>query len=178
MTQKICNYYIAVKKSPKTVIFKVEYDRFNLRVISHNRQKYDSSVAHYCGLCSGILISDTKTYCFHCQIGYELESLKDNWLNAPVLPAILIDYLRNNLIIKFNNKNLLKTRNKEDYRRVYIDLKSTAIEEINDKNLKKMFNELNIIFHSGQFNDIDLRKQNNQYRFTLDFYNNNNCLNH
>ena len=126
----------------------------------------------YCGICSGILIKNAqgKVTCLHCQMTYETPpSVIVPTHRSPILPSQVINYLRKNNHVTFDQTLLMKTLKKENYRRLYDHWNSTGKHSY-DSELTDLVNQLKQILSSGQFTDHSLKRLHEKYGKTLVFY--------
>ena len=147
-------------------------------------------VALYCSQCSGIcfkLESSQIMQCFHCQHKYQIPSnsesliqsqkknLQDNiFCLMPPLPKYIINCVRQQNLLDFNQANLLKTLAKENYRRLYEFLTRTIKDSGVPHSLIDFVYEFAQIVNARHFSDGELKILNNKYamllKFSLDAY--------
>jgi len=190
MTTQISQYAIVVNSSPQPLTVMLSFNLTNKTVIEHETKSPDAIPrSYYCGFCSGLLITNGAglPQCLHCQtlypdlglviISQTLPSIsflekscgkKEAESFPPILPPLVINYLRQKKLIVFDHNHLMKTLKKENYRRLYVHFKS--YNDHAEPHLMELMTRLDVIFNSGRFTDADLKQLNDKYNRTLTFY--------
>ena len=139
------------------------------------------TVYFYCGQCSGVCLRNSPApivQCFHCQHKYQIECLR-----YPInltgkmhhrLPNTVINFIRLKGLANFNQSSLLKTRKKEDYRRLYEYLVEKGINSEVPPSLIQFVSKFSDIVKDQKFTDDLLENLNSEYfsllKFSMDAY--------